>query len=241
MIDTKQLLDKFMGSGMAGGLAGGLAGGALTGLLANKKGREIAGSALKVGGIALAGGLAYKAYQSYRNKQSGALQTADTRMASGAAAVDQSAFIPPNQDVVAQQSLSLLLLKAMISAAKADGNIDHGESSRIMSEINRLRLEPEEKALLFDEYSRPVDIQALAAEVQTQEQAVEVMAESLSSGRSFLNASDTGTGKTPTALWAIKKTGLPFRVVCPKSVVHSWKELASEIGIADRMPYLRAA
>lgn len=179
MIDTKQLLDKFMGSGMAGGLAGGLAGGALTGLLANKKGREIAGSALKVGGIALAGGLAYKAYQSYRNKQSGALQTADTRMASGAAAVDQSAFIPPNQDVVAQQSLSLLLLKAMISAAKADGNIDHGESSRIMSEINRLRLEPEEKALLFDEYSRPVDIQALAAEVQTQEQAVEVYATSL--------------------------------------------------------------
>jgi uncharacterized membrane protein YebE (DUF533 family) len=179
MIDTKQLLDKFMGSGMAGGLAGGLAGGALTGLLANKKGREIAGSALKVGGIALAGGLAYKAYQSYRNKQSGALQTADTRMASGAAAVDQSAFIPPNQDVVAQQSLSLLLLKAMISAAKADGNIDHGESSRIMSEINRLRLEPEEKALLFDEYSRPVDIQALAAEVQTQEQAVEVYAASL--------------------------------------------------------------
>jgi uncharacterized membrane protein YebE (DUF533 family) len=179
MIDTKQLLDKFMGSGMAGGLAGGLAGGALTGLLANKKGREIAGSALKVGGIALAGSLAYKAYQSYRNKQSGALQTADTRMASGAAAVDQSAFIPPNQDVVAQQSLSLLLLKAMISAAKADGNIDHGESSRIMSEINRLRLEPEEKALLFDEYSRPVDIQALAAEVQTQEQAVEVYAASL--------------------------------------------------------------
>lgn len=179
MIDTKQLLDKFMGSGMAGGLAGGLAGGALTGLLANKKGREIAGSALKVGGVALAGGLAYKAYQSYRNKQSGMQQPAGAHMQPGAIAVDPSAFIPAKQDVVAQQSLSLLLLKAMISAAKADGSIDHGESSRIMAEINRLGLEPQEKALLFDEYSRPVDVQALAAEVQTQEQAVEVYAASL--------------------------------------------------------------
>lgn len=179
MIDTKQLLDKFMGSGMAGGLAGGLAGGALTGLLTNKKGREIAGSALKVGGVALAGGLAYKAYQSYRNKQSDAQQPADVHMASGVSAVDPGAFIPAKQDVMAQQSLSLLLLKAMISAAKADGNIDHDETSRIMAEINRLGLEPQEKALLFDEYSRPVDIQALAAEVQTQEQAVEVYAASL--------------------------------------------------------------
>lgn len=72
-----------------------------------------------------------------------------------------------------------------------------------------------------------------------QEPAVEAMASALSSGRSFLNASDTGTGKTPTALWAIQKTGLPFRVVCPKSVVQSWRETAEKLGIADRMQFVQ--
>jgi uncharacterized membrane protein YebE (DUF533 family) len=181
MIDTKQLLDKFMGSGMAGGLAGGLAGGALTGLLANKKGREIAGSALKIGGVALAGGLAYKAYQNYRNRQSITTgQPAAARVAQqGASEIDKNAFIPPNKDVEAQQSLGLLLLKAMINAAKADGNIDTHESSKIFAEINRLGLGAEEKALLMEEYARPVDLSSLVAEVKTPEQAVEVYAVSV--------------------------------------------------------------
>ena len=181
MIDTKQLLDKFMGSGMAGGLAGGLAGGALTGLLANKKGREIAGSALKIGGVALAGGLAYKAYQNYRDKQSaGSDQPNDVRSEQqGLNVATENAFVPPGEDIEAQQSLGLLLLKAMINAAKADGNIDTRESSQIFSEINRLGLEAEEKALLMEEYARPVDIPSLVAGVSTPEQAIEVYAASV--------------------------------------------------------------
>lgn len=58
MIDAKRLLDQLMGSGAAGGFVGGLAGGALAGLLSGKKGKKIAGSALKMGGLALVGGLA---------------------------------------------------------------------------------------------------------------------------------------------------------------------------------------
>ena len=181
MIDTKQLLDRFMGSGMAGGLAGGLAGGAITGLLANKKGREIAGSALKIGGVALAGGLAYKAYQNYRNKQSAVSdQTGDAGIAQqGSNTMQKSDFIPQGQDIEAQQSLGLLLLKAMISAAKADGNIDTDESSKIFAEINRLGLKAEEKVLLREEYGRPVDIPSLVEGVKTPEQAIEVYAASV--------------------------------------------------------------
>ena len=179
MIDTKQLLDKFMGSGVASGLAGGLAGGALTGLLASKDGRKMAGSALKIGGVALAGGLAYKAYQSYRSKQPGSASGLAGTGTGSAAQLTQSAFIPASNDVAGQQSLGLLLLRAMISAAKADGNIDSNESNRILAEINRLGLEPEEKALLFDEYSRPLDIRSLADDVHSPEQAIEVYAASL--------------------------------------------------------------
>ena len=65
MIDAKRLLDQLVGSGVAGGLAGGLAGGALANVLSGKKGRKLAGSALKVGGLAMVGGLAYKAWQNW--------------------------------------------------------------------------------------------------------------------------------------------------------------------------------
>ena len=61
--------------------------------------------------------------------------------------------------------------------------------------------------------------------------SIEAAAQALSQGRSFLNASDTGTGKTLTALWAAKKAGLPVRVVCPKSVVRSWHEAAEALQV----------
>lgn len=66
MFDAKRLLDQLVGSGAAGGFAGGLAGGALVNALSGKKARKIAGSALQLGGMALVGGLAYKAWQNYQ-------------------------------------------------------------------------------------------------------------------------------------------------------------------------------
>ena len=62
MFDARKLLDQLVGSGAAGGFAGGLAGGALGSMLAGKKGKKLAGNALKVGGLALVGGLAYATY-----------------------------------------------------------------------------------------------------------------------------------------------------------------------------------
>lgn len=66
MFDTRKLLDQLVGSGAAGGFAGGLAGGALANALMGKKGRKLAKSAVKVGGLALVGGLAYKAWQNHK-------------------------------------------------------------------------------------------------------------------------------------------------------------------------------
>ena len=62
MFDAKRLLDQ---------LAGGLAGGALANALSGKKARKIAGSALQMGGLALIGGLAYKAWQNYQQVPGG--------------------------------------------------------------------------------------------------------------------------------------------------------------------------
>jgi hypothetical protein len=118
MIDAKRLLDELVGSGVAGGLAGGLAGGSLTGLLSGKKGkkaRKLAGSAAKLGGVALVGGLAYKAWQSYQQGRQPEAPAAIEPPPSG------SAFLPAAGDVQGDMSLGLLLARAMIAAAKADG------------------------------------------------------------------------------------------------------------------------
>jgi len=171
MIDAKRLLDQLVGSGVAGGLAGGLAGGALANVLSGKKGRKLAGSALKVGGLALVGGLAYKAWQNY---QQGSGQPSPQSAGPAALPPAGSAFLPREDDRAATGALSLLLARAMIAAAKADGQIDTQESQAILNQINGLDLPADDKAFLFEEYGRPLDIAALARDVDSPEHAAEV-------------------------------------------------------------------
>ena len=176
MFDAKRLLDELVGSGAAGGFAGGLAGSALGGMLGGKKGRKLGGSALKLGGLALVGGLAYKAWQNY---QQGAGQPvgrpAGTQVEPPPA---DGSFLPREDDPRGVDELSLLLARAMISAAKADGQIDTRESQAILNQINGLDLPADDKAFLFDEYSRPLDLEGLARDVDSPEHAAEVYAAS---------------------------------------------------------------
>jgi uncharacterized membrane protein YebE (DUF533 family) len=173
MFDAKRLLDQLVGSGVAGGLAGGLAGGALANTLTSKKVKKVAGSALQIGGLALVGGLAYKAWQNYQQGSA-----ADTGGGKDTIPVG-TAFLPASNDTAGANALSLLLARAIISAAKADGKIDIGESQAILQQINSLDLPAEDKAFLFEEYGRPLDIRGLAAAVDSPEHAAEVYAASL--------------------------------------------------------------
>jgi uncharacterized membrane protein YebE (DUF533 family) len=176
MFDAKRLLDQLVGSGAAGGFAGGLAGGALANVLAGKQGRKLAGSALKLGGLALVGGLAYKAWQNY---QQGAAQPTTQPAAGLEPPPAGGAFLPQEGDAAGTNALSLLLARAMIAAAKADGQIDTAESQAILNQINGLDLPAEDKAFLFEEYGRPLDIAALARDVDSPEHAAEVYAASV--------------------------------------------------------------
>lgn len=170
MLDAKRILDQLVNSGIGGGLAGGLAGGALANILSGKKARKFAGSALKVGGVALIGGVAYKAWQHYQRSQNG----------SGTAAVgNERAFIPPPDDATETTSLNLLLARAMIAAAKADGQIDANENQVILEQINSLALPPDDRAFLFEEYAQPLDIGALVRDVHSPAHAAEVYTASL--------------------------------------------------------------
>ena len=74
-MDLNKVVNALGSSGFLGGFAGGAAGGALTSALMGKKGGKHAKTLLKVGGLAAVGGLAWKAYQSYQQTQSGGQQS----------------------------------------------------------------------------------------------------------------------------------------------------------------------
>ena len=204
MFDAKRLLDQFMGAQapdqfdrnqgqaqgyggqtpdimqQAGNMLGGFGGGALTGglaglLLGSKGGRKLAGSALTHGGMAVAGALAYRAYQ---NWQAGKAATP--------AANAGVPLLPPPTDTpfnpageAEQQTLGRHLLRAMISAAKADGHIDNAEQANIFAQMDRLNVSAEDKAFVMDELRKPLDVDAVASAARTPEEAAELYTVSL--------------------------------------------------------------
>lgn len=130
---------------------------------------KLAGNAVKIGAVAAVGGLAYNAWQNYQKNQQGA----------PAQAPAQDAFIPAAHDSHGQEELGKSLVRAMISAAKADGRIDADEKEAIFAKLETMSLSAEEKAWVFDELSSPLDINAVAARADTPEHATEIYAASL--------------------------------------------------------------
>ncbi|MCB1493298.1 MAG: tellurite resistance TerB family protein [Rhodobiaceae bacterium] len=158
------------GAGFPGGTAGVAAAAGVAGLLlGSKKGRKMMGTAAKYGGVAVLGGLAYRAWQKHQEGAGAPLPPSP---------VDDT-FTPPGDDrflpdTVERDDLPMALLRAMIAAAKADGHVDSTEQSRIFDAIGASELASGDKALLFDELNRPLDPDAVAALAKTPEMAAEI-------------------------------------------------------------------
>lgn len=188
MFDPKKLLDELLGSKVSGGGQGTVrdkAGNALdlarnnplaTGaiaavLLGTGPGRKLAGSALKVGGLAAIAGLAYKAYQNYQSGQKPVEQ-----------AHKQPELLPPPSNTgfdpaeapQGENEFALTLVRAMISAARADGHIDEAERAKIAGRLKESGIDQEEEAFLLSELERPVDLDTLVAGARTDAQKVEL-------------------------------------------------------------------
>lgn len=73
--------------------------------------------------------------------------------------------------------LALTLIRAMIAAAKADGEIDPAERRRIVEQLPETS--SEERAFLEAEMAKPLDLTELLAEVKGQMMAAEVYTASL--------------------------------------------------------------
>lgn len=179
-MDLNKLIQGLSSSGAVSGFAGGLAGSALVGAVSGKKGKKMAKGALKVGALAAVGGLAYSAYQRYRNDAPAAAGSASAGALPAASRWDR--ISEERFEAVVDDSGStgqLLLLRAMIAAAASDGHMDGDEQNRIFDEAEKLSLSPREKAALFDELRQPLDMQQLVSQVDKPEIALEVYAASL--------------------------------------------------------------
>ena len=202
MIDTKSLLDQFLGGGGAGatGGAGGLAGlgnlakdklqqagplgsfgagaaaGGLLGLLlGGKKLHKMAGGVAGYGGAAVVGALAYRAFQAWQQGQAAAgAPTAPAAPAPAAAPSGETRFLPPLPAAPDAPPFALALVRAMIGAAKADGHIDADEQRKIFDHVERLDLDAASKALVFDALAKPVDLAEVAAAATSSEQRAEL-------------------------------------------------------------------
>lgn len=106
---------------------GAIAAGALALLLGTKTGRKVTGSAVKLGSLAAVGGLAYKAYQNWQENN--------------AVEGNQPQAALPAADTAQEDANSLVLLKAMLAAANADGHIDETELATIREQLEAFELD----------------------------------------------------------------------------------------------------
>ena len=191
MIDPNNLLQQFLGGDIAnkmqqaGGSAknqldgmgmGGFGGGAMVGgilglLLGGKKMRKMAGGVVGYGGAAAAGAMAFKAYQNWQQGKAAATAPVATQADYGHG---DPRFLPDAAPAANDQPFQLVLIRAMIGAAKADGHIDAQEQKVLFEQVEKMGLDAESKAFVFDALTQPVDIEALAASAKGIEQATEL-------------------------------------------------------------------
>jgi uncharacterized membrane protein YebE (DUF533 family) len=147
----------------AGAAAGGL--GAI--VLGTHAGRALAGKAIKIGSLALIGGLAYKALQNY---QAGRPLIAGPDATHLTEAPRGTGY----ETAAVTHDSALLYIRAMISAAAADGRIDPKEQEKIFGSLKQAGMEAAAEEFLAKELNNPATVAQLIAGVKTEQEALQV-------------------------------------------------------------------
>ncbi len=156
--------------GGVGGLLGSAAVGGLVGaLFSGKKVKKLAKGALVVGGTAAAGALAWNFYQKWANNNAPSGQSAQPTQPS---MPPQQAGQPQQAQALPQaENTALILLEAMVFAARADGHIDDEERQNIHNAAEALFPGQRIVDLLDGLLNKPIDPTALAAKIDNREEA----------------------------------------------------------------------
>ena len=148
---------------LSGIKTGAAAAGVLALLLGTGAGRRVTGSALKLGSLAAVGGIAWKAYQNWSDK---------SNVSPGS---NEAEPVPVGMlSAEAAEQRSLILLKAMIEAAKADGHIDQDEIAHITGQMHKMNLSGDVAAFVQKEVSSPLDLDELAGMSDSPETSAEI-------------------------------------------------------------------
>lgn len=152
----------FLGKEQAGGMTGGQIGGigAAAGALLGGG----LGGAARGGALAILGTLAI-----------GALRKSQE----GGSASGQNAISDHEVATLTSPETEKLLLRAMISAANADGRIDPTEMRNILGKLDDASVTEAERETVLAEMDRPLTAQEVAAQVDSRAQAAEVYAAAL--------------------------------------------------------------
>ncbi len=197
MLDAKNLLANIDSNGLVGKMLGGMAtknfaaglltGGVATSLLGG--GKDTVETVAKVGGLALLGTLAYKAFGNYQQQKAAggnasvvdAVKTSATGMATQASGIIAGLLAgnPPSVTTLppastANTDLPLAIIRAMIAAAKADGHMDAAESSKIIGQLESAGVGTQEKALLMQEMANTQDVDIIAAAAKTPQESAQI-------------------------------------------------------------------
>lgn len=173
-------LTDLLGSLTKGGAQSGGAGGGLADILGSlTSGVRPQGSAAPGGSnmAGVLGSLAMIALQMFSQRGAASGQSSLAALALTDATSGQT---PPAVDAAQAHQQALAFIKAMINAAKADGQIDAEEQEKIVSRLGDI--DPQEAAFIRDEISKPLNFDFFAditQEMTPQIYAVSLMAISL--------------------------------------------------------------
>jgi uncharacterized membrane protein YebE (DUF533 family) len=148
----------------AGAALGGL--GAL--VLGTRSGRSLAATAVRLGSLALVGGLAYKAYQRYQQGQPPPSRPSEKQ---GLLPAPEGSGFEPG---AVTHDAARRYIRAMIAAAAADGRIDAAEQQKILGALKQAGIEDSAQEFLAAEISNPATVAELAEGVSSPEEAVQV-------------------------------------------------------------------
>ena len=167
-------LDDLLGSVLggatrgAGGAGGGL-GDVLGSVLGGSRPAATGGSSRSGAGMAILATIAMAALKNWSQSRGSAMGL------TGAA----SSIAPGEMDAMTAPETEQLVLRAMVSAAKADGAVDDAEIQRIVGEIDDDGVSPAEKQFLLAELRKPLDLPSLVDAVPSAAVGAQVYGASL--------------------------------------------------------------
>ena len=182
MADLQRLLGGMLASGMGGRSRRGPAFASSPFLGSGSSGF---GSFQKTAGLGALAYLGYKAYQEYqknnpspagteRGRTGTAPQSSGPSLGERLGGLLGGGGAPEPEPATLGDAQAMLLIRAMIAAANADGEITADERQQITSKLDQAGAGPDERAVLERELQNPRPVDQIVREVHDQETAEEV-------------------------------------------------------------------